>query len=608
MRNNMPVTNVEVQLTDATLIVSKTDLKGQITYINRDFIEISGFTEQELIGQPHNIVRHPDMPVEAFDDLWSTLKAGRPWTGMVKNRCKNGDYYWVLANATPIWESGQIVGYMSVRRKPPQQLVDETERVYRLFRDKQAGKLKIRYGQAVKGRESRLANLSIGSRLSLMLGVLGLVVLAIAAFALFSLARTNESAESLYARRFEPVRDIGRIGKLMADNRAQIMLGLQHDPAGEYVKLHDHPLTLHADAIEKNIAEISELWKSYDANIHSDGHRKMAEDYLEARKKFVGDGLLPARKALLEGNFNEANLILLKKVNPAYNEASAKADALFKYQTEKAKSEFAAAEAQYHDTRLLMIVGLLVVGFFGAIGAVGLVRSIKRPLGEVVSTLGNVAQGNYSNSIDVSKNDELGKVLQGLQSMQTRLGFEVAEAKRSADETLRIKIALDNVSTGVMIANPERTIIYANKSVEKILKGAEADIRKQLPNFSADNMVGVNIDTFHKNPSHQANLLKTFTSTYVANLEIGGRYLRVSASPVINDKNERLGAVAEWLDRTGEVTVEREVAGIVEGAKRGDFEQRLSLEGKEGFFKQLAEGLNNLAEVTSNGLQDVARV
>ena len=97
MRNNLPVSNIEIQLDERALIVSKTDQKGQITYINRDFIDISGFTEAELIGQPHNIVRHPDMPSEAYVDMWSDLKDGRPWTGMVKNRCKNGDHYWVLA-------------------------------------------------------------------------------------------------------------------------------------------------------------------------------------------------------------------------------------------------------------------------------------------------------------------------------------------------------------------------------------------------------------------------------------------------------------------------------------------------------------------------------
>ena len=86
MKTNMPVTDHEVELSDTHSIVSMTDLKGRITYINRDFIEVSGFSESELLGQSHNIVRHPDMPVEAFEDLWVNLKAGRPWTGYVKNR------------------------------------------------------------------------------------------------------------------------------------------------------------------------------------------------------------------------------------------------------------------------------------------------------------------------------------------------------------------------------------------------------------------------------------------------------------------------------------------------------------------------------------------
>ena len=127
MRNNQPVTNVEIQLDEHSLIVSKTDLKGRITYINRDFLEISGFTEAELIGEPHNLVRHPDMPVEAFHDLWGTLKQNRPWTGYVKNRCKNGDYYWVEANATPIWENGQVTGYMSVRRKAEPAVIQQVD-------------------------------------------------------------------------------------------------------------------------------------------------------------------------------------------------------------------------------------------------------------------------------------------------------------------------------------------------------------------------------------------------------------------------------------------------------------------------------------------------
>ena len=166
MRTNLPVTTVEQHLRDDTLIVSKTDLKGRITFINRDFLDISGFAETELIGEPHNLVRHPDMPSEAFEDMWRDLKDGRPWTGMVKNRCKNGDYYWVLATATPIREGSEIVGYMSVRRKASAQQVQAAEEAYRLFREKRQGSLQIRHGAVVKGGPGLLSGLSLKNRMT----------------------------------------------------------------------------------------------------------------------------------------------------------------------------------------------------------------------------------------------------------------------------------------------------------------------------------------------------------------------------------------------------------------------------------------------------------
>jgi PAS domain S-box-containing protein len=130
MRTNLPVTQKEHQLQEGAFIVTTTDLRGVITYANDEFIRISGFSQEELVGQPHNMVRHPDMPPAAFEDLWRTVKAGRPWQGMVKNRCKNGDFYWVDANVTPVVEGGQTVGYVSIRSKPSQAQIAEAERMY----------------------------------------------------------------------------------------------------------------------------------------------------------------------------------------------------------------------------------------------------------------------------------------------------------------------------------------------------------------------------------------------------------------------------------------------------------------------------------------------
>jgi len=146
MRTNLPVTTVEYPITDETLIVSKTDTKGRLTYFNDQFVDAAGFTEAELMGQPHNIIRHPDMPPEAFADLWATLKAGKPWAGAVKNRRKNGDFYWVLASATPIWENGQVTGYMSIRSRLSADQRAEAEHVYALLRANKAQAYRVDAG------------------------------------------------------------------------------------------------------------------------------------------------------------------------------------------------------------------------------------------------------------------------------------------------------------------------------------------------------------------------------------------------------------------------------------------------------------------------------
>lgn len=130
MRTNQPVTQREYDYPGNMMLVSSTNTKGEITHCNRAFAEASGFQYDELIGQPHNIIRHPDMPPEAYRDMWRTIGGGLPWTGVVKNRRKNGDHYWVVANATPIMENGKPTGYLSVRTKPSRAQVQAAEALY----------------------------------------------------------------------------------------------------------------------------------------------------------------------------------------------------------------------------------------------------------------------------------------------------------------------------------------------------------------------------------------------------------------------------------------------------------------------------------------------
>lgn len=135
MRKNYPVTHQVYDYAADKTLISITDLKGRITYCNEDFIEISGYVEAELLGQPHNILRHPDMPEETFRDFWKTIQDGRIWSGLIKNRRKNGDSYWVRANATPMRSGDEVVGYLSVRTLPRQDEINAAEKLYARMRD-----------------------------------------------------------------------------------------------------------------------------------------------------------------------------------------------------------------------------------------------------------------------------------------------------------------------------------------------------------------------------------------------------------------------------------------------------------------------------------------
>ena len=134
MRQNLPVTQREKTFAADQRLISTTDLHGKISYCNDAFVAVSGFTREQLIGQPHNLVRHPDMPPQVFAHMWSTLKEGKPWMGVVKNRCQNGDFYWVSAYVTPIWDNGQMVGFESVRSLPSQAQKARAERLYARLR------------------------------------------------------------------------------------------------------------------------------------------------------------------------------------------------------------------------------------------------------------------------------------------------------------------------------------------------------------------------------------------------------------------------------------------------------------------------------------------
>jgi methyl-accepting chemotaxis protein len=604
MQINMPVTNTERLVSASDSIVSKTDLKGIITFVNEDFLRISGFTEEELIGAPHSIVRHPDMPPEAFEDLWQALKSGRPWTGIVKNRCKNGDFYWVQANAAPIYEQNRLVGYMSVRSQPSADQVRAAAKAYKLFRERKADHLKIQDGKVVKStlltKLNPFRRLSLKSRLAMVIATASILLLAIGGIGLLGMGETHDGLRMVYQNRTLPLTQLSAIQKMLLTNRLLITASLSANSAGE--------IQGNTAVVEQNIAEITRIWEQYRTTIVNPEEKALAEKFADNRKHFVGEGLQPAVAALRANDKGLVSQIINDKIRPLYEPVNEGIQKLTQMQVNIAKQEYEASESRYTNTQriamALIALGILTMLWVGIV----LIRSIVRPLGKAAEHFVQLAQGNYHNIIEAERQDEIGGVMDALKAMQTKLGFDVAEIKRFADENLRVKIALDSICTGVMIVDNERNIIYSNKPVVDILSKSKQEILKLKPGFSPDHLLGCNIDDFHTNPGRQARLLSKLTDTYQASLMLGERTLVVTANPMFDAQGQRIGSVAEWRDRTAEVAVEKEVAAIVEASINGDLSRRLDLREKEGFILHLGEGMNTLLETSENALHEVVRV
>ena len=238
-------------------------------------------------------------------------------------------------------------------------------------------------------------------------------------------------------------------------------------------------------------------------------------------------------------------------------------------------------------------------------------RDVAKPLGgepaAATEMANRIAAGDLSMNIELKPGDTT-SLMASMAKMRHDLGERIEADAKIAAENLRVKNALDRVTSCVMIADVSGKIVYMNEAVNQMFHTGENDIRKQLPNFSAAMVIGSNVDAFHKNPAMQKGLLSGLSQPHKASIKVGVRSYNLSAVPVIDEKGVRLGTAVEWLDRTAEVAAEAEVAGLVQAANEGDFTKRIAVEGKEGFLKVLAEGINGLMQTSSVGLNEVVRV
>ena len=282
MRVNEPITQHEKEVPDGEPLVSRTDPAGRITFVNRTFAAVSEFSAQELIGSPHNLVRHPHMPPAAFANLWATIKAGQPWDGLVKNRTRSGDFYWVRANVTPVVEDDRITGYISIRSKPTRAQVAAADQAYTAMREGKAKHLDLRAGELVKrGWRPAMADAAC-SVLGRMAGVAMaaiVVIVAVGWLGFSGMAASNDVLRQVYERDLVSVNQLRGVLDRMRDNRnqiAQLTVALSRGVKPEEALRDREP------PIRAAIAEIAKILEAYEATELTPQQRILMANFSDA--------------------------------------------------------------------------------------------------------------------------------------------------------------------------------------------------------------------------------------------------------------------------------------------------------------------------------------
>ncbi|MGL5631448.1 MAG: methyl-accepting chemotaxis protein [Azovibrio sp.] len=419
MKENTTTSQHEVHPPSDSYLIFHTDLKGEITYVNNTFEQVSGFSRKELIGKNHSTIHHPNMPSEFFKDMWNTIESGLPWRGEIKNSCKNGDYYWTETSVVPVKKNNQITSYMAVSAPIEASHIKKTEAFYTPPQKKQG---------------TWFSKISLKTLLWSLLLLLMIMIITSSLIGIKGISSSNQELNSLYTDELIPSNKINRILALLADNRTQVMLGLQHDPNNPNAKLHTHPISIHIEKSLQNREKINVLLNELQNLPLTATQKSLFAQFKESRERFSKEGTSLARDLLAQGNYTKASEILLLSINPLYAQMEKDGEALINDFAANAMQRHVDAAANYQVTLVTTITGALVTLVITILGGFLLIRAIIVPIRKALVCFENIAGGSLTENIDISGRNETGILLCSLETMQTRLKAimdEINTASRS---------------------------------------------------------------------------------------------------------------------------------------------------------------------------------
>lgn len=453
MRKNFPVTRKETIVGDHAILISRTNPKGIINYASKDFIKISGFEESELIGKPHNIVRHPDVPPAIFEDLWTTLRSGQPWTGVIKNRRKDGGYYWVYSEMSPLFEDNKIIGYNSIRYRPTREQVQEAIRLYQAIDNKKVNLAKVRKERSrVKTPIRRIIGMLVFVFFIIALG-LGIGVFVQTESNWNSFQKSKKITENLYEMEQNFLETLHILDSIVGN-----------ETLGYAVEEHSR------SQVNENIKRIETLSQEQSEHAKELSHFLTSEQFVPIRRitnEFEYIKLEIVKILTTTLNIEEVSRLLKKTDRNLFEALKANNEELHKVIksiTEQNANDFRKGVTQ---VRVVIVVAVFLV----LLGIIALWRILiailGNPLNEMIAAAQNIAQGTLTQRWEAKSNTEIKRLYIAFTMVQVSLRSFVSEILDTTDTTLEISnVLVDQAS--VLESHAQTQSSYIDQTVSNI--------------------------------------------------------------------------------------------------------------------------------------------
>ncbi|WP_249979259.1 methyl-accepting chemotaxis protein [Vreelandella olivaria] len=414
------ITQATFELSDDQVLISRSDRQGRITYVNQTFVEISGYSPSDLMGEPHSLFRDPEMPSQVFKNLWETIEQGKTWQGILKNHCKDGRTYWVHTTVAPLLDGNRVAGYTAIHRKASAKRAAQAASVYSAMQRGKVRGFKLHYGAlrrtGVRGWVQRFSFSSMQAKLmGMVFAAIALLVIAGAA-GVYGLTSSAERLRTLNQTGLEGIADLQQIEQ----RTGQLLQVLE--PAVR------NPRRVDMDLLEEQVstmsADVEETWQNYTVQR---SESSVLQEGLTAHLESFLAGAYDAYAAIRDGSGFAAFEAFNDIVQPASESISATINLLVDQERAAANDLMENAERQ-QQLLLWTQLGVLLLGILLMVGlSVAVLRSLIKSLNEARRVTFQIAAGNLANRVTLKRNDELGELLRSLETMRASLSGLITE-------------------------------------------------------------------------------------------------------------------------------------------------------------------------------------